>query len=113
MRTGEIIKSLIKAKGLKQAEFCDMIGITVAGFRMQIDRPSYPTLERYAKYLNVPLWRLFATEDEVKDELISRGVIDDPETAKRKGFVAFISNDGRYSVFDDKDAFKQFAAELQ
>ena len=31
-------------------------------------KPSYPTLEKIATALNVPMWQLFASPDEIKGE---------------------------------------------
>lgn len=65
------IKQLIKNQGITQIEFCNMLGITKQAFYEQMRANSLTTiiLERYANALNVPLWRLFVTPEEVKGYL--------------------------------------------
>lgn len=60
------IKELIKEKGYTQQEFADKLGITRIGLSQLINgKPSYPTLEKIATALNVPMWQLFASSEEV------------------------------------------------
>lgn len=60
------IKELIKEKGYTQQEFADKLGITRVGLSQLINgKPSYPTLEKIAAALNVPMWQLFASSEEV------------------------------------------------
>ena len=57
------IKELIKET---QQEFADKLGITRVGLSQLINgKPSYPTLEKIATALNVPMWQLFASSEEV------------------------------------------------
>lgn len=61
------IKELIKEKGLTQKEFASTLGMSPVGLNQLINgKPSYPTLEKFAHALNVPLWQLFASPDEVQ-----------------------------------------------
>lgn len=63
------IKELIKEKGYTQQEFADLLGMSRVGLAQIVNgKPSYPTLEKIAKALNVPMWQLFASPDEVKGE---------------------------------------------
>lgn len=59
------IKQLIKEKGYTQEEFAKSMGISRAGLVQQIERPSYPTLEKISSALDVPMWQLFASPDDV------------------------------------------------
>ena len=60
------IKELIKEKGYTQQEFADKLGITRVGLSQLINgKPSYPTLEKIATALSVPMWQLFASSEEV------------------------------------------------
>lgn len=63
------IKDLIKEKGYTQQEFADKLEITRVGLSQLINgKPSYPTLEKIAKALNVPMWQLFASPEDVTGE---------------------------------------------
>ena len=63
------IKELIKEKGYTQQEFADKLGITRVGLSQLINgKPSYPTLEKIATALNIPMWQLFASPSEIAKE---------------------------------------------
>ena len=47
------IKEILKEKGITQQELADKLGVT-------------ETLERIANALNVPMWQLFASPNEVQ-----------------------------------------------
>lgn len=64
---GHRIKELIKEKGYTQQEFADKLEMTRVGLSQLINgKPSYPTLEKIAKALDVPMWQLFASPEEVR-----------------------------------------------
>ena len=61
------IKELIKEKGYTQQEFADLLGMSRVGLAQIVNgKPSYPTLEKIATALNVPMWQLFASPDGFK-----------------------------------------------
>jgi len=61
------IKELIKEKGYTQAEFAEKLQISRVGLSQLINgKPSYPTLEKIADALNVPMWQLFTSPKEVQ-----------------------------------------------
>lgn len=63
------IKELIKEKGFTQQEFAEKLGISRVGLTQLVNgKPSYPTLEKIAEALNVPMWQLFASPEEVKEQ---------------------------------------------
>ena len=63
------IKDLIKEKGYTQQEFADKLEMTRVGLSQLINgKPSYPTLEKIAIALDVPMWQLFASPEEVKED---------------------------------------------
>lgn len=63
------IKDLIKEKGYTQQEFADKLGMTRVGLSQLINgKPSYPSLEKIASALEVPMWQLFASPSEVQKE---------------------------------------------
>ncbi len=60
------IKELIREKGLTQEDVANKMGISrVAVNQMVNGNPSYPTLENFAKALNVEMWELFISREEV------------------------------------------------
>ena len=63
------IKELIKEKGYTQQEFADLLGMSRVGLAQIVNgKPSYPTLEKIATALDVPMWQLFASPEDVKGE---------------------------------------------
>ena len=63
------IKELIKEKVYTQQEFADLLGMYRVGLAQIVNgKPSYPTLEKIATALDVPMWQLFASPEDVKGE---------------------------------------------
>lgn len=64
------IKELLKEKGITQQELSDILGVSYQSIKQTLNAPSVTTstLEKIATALNVPLWQLFASPDEVKGE---------------------------------------------
>lgn len=61
------IKEVIKEKGYTQQEFADLLGMSRVGLAQLVNgKPSYPTLEKIATALDVPMWQLFASPKEVQ-----------------------------------------------
>ena len=62
------IKDVIKEKGFTITSLADKLGIARESLSRMIVSPSYPTLEKIATALNVPIWQLFASPNEVAKE---------------------------------------------
>lgn len=62
------IKELIKEKGYTQQEFAEKLGIARESLSRILNSPSYPSLEKIATALDVPMWQLFASPNEVQAE---------------------------------------------
>ena len=62
------IKELLKEKGLTQQELADMVGVSYQSMKQTLNAPSVTTstLEKIATALNVPMWQLFASPEEVQ-----------------------------------------------
>ncbi|MCI9608517.1 MAG: helix-turn-helix transcriptional regulator [Muribaculaceae bacterium] len=63
------IKEILKEKGVTQQELANRLGVT----RMSIVKtlagnPSQETLERIADALNIPIWQLFISPEEIQRE---------------------------------------------
>lgn len=82
------IRELIKSKGYKQEEFAKLIGVTRSTLLGQIERPSYTTMEKIANALNVPIWQLFISEEDIV-ERCSKPTYDD-----KSDFIALIKQGG-------------------
>ena len=68
------IRELIKEKGYTQLEFAEKLGIARESLARILNSPSYPSLEKIASALNVPMWQLFASEDEVQTQNDMTGI---------------------------------------
>lgn len=62
------IKELLKEKGYTQQELADMVGVSYQSMKQTLNAPSVTTstLEKIATALNVPMWQLFASPEEVQ-----------------------------------------------
>lgn len=62
------IKELLKEKGLTQQELADMVGVSYQSMKQTLNAPSVTTstLEKISTALNVPMWQLFASPEEVR-----------------------------------------------
>lgn len=61
------IKEVIKEQGFTITSLADKLGIARESLSRMIVSPSYPTLEKISNALNVPMWQLFVSPDEVKE----------------------------------------------
>lgn len=62
------IKELLKEKGCTQQELADMVGVSYQSMKQTLNAPSVTTstLEKIATALDVPMWQLFASLEEVQ-----------------------------------------------
>jgi len=68
------IEELIKEKGYTFTSFADKLGTTKQNLYGKLKSPSYPTLVDIAKALEVPMWQLFASEEEVMKEPVGNRI---------------------------------------
>lgn len=69
------IKDILKEKGVTQQELADSLGVSRSAIvKMLAGNPSQETLEKIASALNVPMWQLFASEDEVQPQSDMTGI---------------------------------------
>ncbi len=88
------IKEVIKEKGYSVPTFAEKLGLSKSAIYQQLDAPSYPTLLRFAEVLNVPLWQLFASKEEIC----------------KPPFVAFVSMNGNDYKFNTPKELADFVA---
>lgn len=62
------IELLIKEKGYNMTSFAEKMNTTRQNLYAILKSPSYPTLEKVAEALHVPMWQLFASPEEVTGE---------------------------------------------
>lgn len=60
------IKEVIKEQGFTITSLADKLGIARESLSRMIVSPSYPTLEKISNALNVPMWQLFASPEEIQ-----------------------------------------------
>ena len=66
------IKELLKEKGVTINELSDKLGISRVTLSSQINgTANIISYEKIAKALNVPMWQLFASPEETKEDLIA------------------------------------------
>ena len=63
------IKDVIKEKGYTITSLAEKLGIARESLSRMIVSPSYSTLKKIASTLGVPLWQLFASEEEVQENV--------------------------------------------
>lgn len=61
------IKEILKEKGITQQELADMLGVSHQSIKQTLNASSVTTstLEKIATALNVPMWQLFASPEEI------------------------------------------------
>ena len=62
------IELLIKEKGYNMTSFAEKMNTTRQNLYAILKSPSYPTLEKVAEALDVPMWQLFASPVEVQED---------------------------------------------
>lgn len=60
------IELLIKEKGYNMTSFAEKMNTTRQNLYAILKSPSYPTLEKVAEALDVPMWQLFASPEEIQ-----------------------------------------------
>ena len=60
------IKEVIKEKGYTQKEFAEKLGMSTVGLAQIVaGKPSYTTLEKITDALDVEIWELLVSKDEI------------------------------------------------
>lgn len=60
------IKEVIKEQGYTINALADKMGMSRENLSKRLANPSTPTLEKLSDALNVPVWQLFASPEEVR-----------------------------------------------
>lgn len=90
------IESILKEKGLTKAAFADLMGTSRQNVNSLLKNPTREKLEAIAQALDVPVWQLFASPEEIAGCSI------------KGDFVAFVRNAGQNFTFTDKKELREF-----
>lgn len=64
------IREAIEQKGMTTKEVADILGISVSALNQNISgNPSVKVLEKISNAINVPIWQLFASKEDVKGDV--------------------------------------------
>lgn len=97
------IKEILNERHISLKEFAAMLNISYTALYLQINKPSYPTLEKWANVLNVPMWQLFASPEEVCASTQN----------KDTDFAAFIRFKGIHYTADTLEEFEKVVEEIR
>lgn len=97
------IKDILNGRNISLKEFAAMLGISYTALYLQINKPSYPTLEKWASVLGIPMWQLFASPEEVAN------VPQETNT----DFAAFVRYNGIHYTADTLEEFNTIVEEIK
>ena len=89
------IETILKERGLTKSAFAELMGTSRQNVNSLLKNPTKEKLEAIAKALDVPVWQLFASPQEV-------------EGMSTKDFTAFVRNGNNLMVFDSIDSLKEY-----
>ena len=96
------IKEILNERNISLKEFAKMLGISYTALYLQINKPSFPTLEKWSSVLGVPMWQLFASPAEVNT----------PQE-NNSDFAAFIRYKGVHYTADSLEEFNTIVEEIK
>lgn len=96
------IKEILNERNISLKEFARMLGISYTALYLQINKPSFPTLEKWSSVLGVPMWQLFASPAEVNT----------PQE-NNSDFAAFIRYKGIHYTADTLEEFNIIVEEIK
>lgn len=96
------IKDILNERNISLKEFAAMLGISYTALYLQINKPSYPTLEKWASVLDIPMWQLFASPEEVA-----------PTNDEYSDFAAYIRYKGIHYTADTLEEFNTIVEEIR
>lgn len=97
------IKEILNERNISLKEFAAELGISYTALYLQVNKPSYPTLEKWASVLGVPMWQLFASPEEVSIQ---------PQE-NNSDFAAFIRFKGIHYTADNLEEFNNIVEEIK
>ena len=80
------IKELIKIKGITQKDFAEKLGMSPIGLSQILSgKPSYTTLEKIASALEVEVWELLVSPEEIVRKHSNLKDMDNTQTCPHCG----------------------------
>lgn len=95
------LKDILNERGVTLKEFADTLNITYVGLHQQLKKPSYPTLEKWASALGVPMWQLFVDPNDLLRE------------SKQNDIAAYVRYKGIHYTADTWDEFTRIVDEVR
>lgn len=95
------IKDILNERNISLKEFAAMLGISYTALYLQINKPSYPTLEKWASVLDIPMWQLFASPEVA------------PTNDTSTDFAAYIRYKGIHYTADTLEEFLKQVEEIK
>ena len=92
------IEEVIKEHGYTVTSLAEKIGTSKQNLFAKLKSPSYPTLVEIATALDVPMWQLFASPEEV--------------VGNEEELTASISYKGEFFNTHSKEELKQYVSKL-
>lgn len=87
------IEELLKERNLTKVQLATLMGTYKENLNGKLKSPSFPTLSAIADALGVPMWRLFATPEEV---------------CSNSDFFAVVKRGGKTFIFENSAELKAY-----
>lgn len=75
MTFGEKLRQLRKSRGISQQKLADSIGVaqsTIAGYETSVREPDFATIERFARFFNIPFSSLMPSDGTIDNEFVQQ-----------------------------------------
>lgn len=96
------LKDILNERELTMSQFAEMCGYSYNALYQQVKSPSYPTLQKWAQVLNVPVYELFVDPKTLMQSELDK--IDD--------FTAYVRYKGIHYTADTYNDFVKITEEL-
>jgi transcriptional regulator with XRE-family HTH domain len=92
-------REIIDALGLRKVDVATKMGITPVGLNQILNtaKPKLETLEKLADAIDIPVWKLFLTDEEIREVNLTTDI----EASRINGFVKIDERVYEIHSFDD------------
>jgi len=97
-RSREIIENL----NLRKVDVAEKLGITPVGLNqiLNTEKPKLETLEKLANVLNIPVWKLYLTDEEIREVNLLEDK-DKNQNSDINGYIEYQGTIYRINSFED------------